>query len=109
MYRVRPFSLITSPIHIFISAFADVARSDAHGPAFVHSLGFSTFSLSMFVSIQSPWAGFLSMSLIEGKGTSCVADSLSTVHLSLLPQPALVRTFCPGSPGRRSCGAGMCF
>ena len=58
MYRVRPFSLITSPIHIFISAFADVARSDAHGPAFVHSLGFSIFSLGMFSSIQSPWLVF---------------------------------------------------
>jgi hypothetical protein len=37
-----------------------------------------------FSSVAVGWF-FTSMSLMEGKGTSGVADSLSTVRLSLLP------------------------
>jgi hypothetical protein len=38
----------------------------------------------LFSSVAVGWF-FTSMSLMEGKGTSGVADSLSTVRLSLLP------------------------
>ena len=46
---------------------------------------------------------------MEGKGASGVADSLSTVCLSLVPQSVLFLTLGPRSTRRRLSGAGACF
>jgi hypothetical protein len=107
IYRVRPF-----PDHVTNSYFyihsADVAGSNAHGTVFVHVSVHLLSDLQLFSSVAVGWF-FTSMSLMEGKGTSGVADSLSTVRISLLPLSFLFLTLVPRSTRRRSCGTGACY
>jgi hypothetical protein len=78
-----------SQIRIFISALQTWLDQTTMGPrSSIHRVPAYLFSEPvLFSSVAVGWF-FTSMSLMEGKGTSGVADSLSTVRLLLpLSQP----------------------